>query len=81
MFRRMTLSIFGGALMAAVLAFGQTSMAACLGYCADRKAGGLEFDSCTITLDSKGEAIGDPVCFYTGVKIIDTEVAASQGGS
>jgi hypothetical protein len=75
----MTLSIFGGALFAAVLAFGQTAMAACQGYCADRRAGGLEFDSCTLTYDRNGTVI-DQQCFYTSVKIID-EVALEGGAS
>jgi hypothetical protein len=70
MFRRMTLSILGGAVFAVVLAFGQTAMAACQGYCADKQPGGLEFDSCQLTLNSQGEVIG-VTCFYTGVQILD----------
>jgi hypothetical protein len=76
MFRRTTLSILGGAVFALLLAFGQPTMAACLGYCADRIAGGGVFDSCVITLDRNGEAVSPPKCFYTSSKVVELDMVA-----
>lgn len=72
MFRRMAFSIFGGALLAVVFAFGQTGMAACEGRCPD-KIGGDDFDSCLVTYTCPRDSDcyeSNVRCFYTGV-IID----------
>jgi hypothetical protein len=63
--KRLAFSVFAGALVAMMLSLSSTTMAACLGYCADRQAGGGIFDSCIITLDRNNEAISQPQCFYT----------------
>jgi hypothetical protein len=76
MFRRMALSIFGGALLAVVFAFSQTGMAACEGRCADTQSGGQEFDSCLVTYTCPTGSPcyeSDVRCYYTGVKIVDPE--------
>lgn len=71
MFRRMILSIFGGALLAVVFAFSQTAMAACNGQCADTRPGGLEFDSCLLTYDEfNGFGYFYYRCFYTSEPVI-----------
>jgi hypothetical protein len=74
MFRRMALSIFGGALLAVVFAFSQTGMAACGELCPDTRPGGLEFDSCIVIYVSypDGSWAFDYTCYYTsGPVIID----------
>ena len=77
--KRLAFSVFAGALVAMMLSASSTTRAACLGYCADRIAGGGVFDSCTITLDRNGEAISQPTCFYTSPpRIIELEVV--EGG-
>ena len=74
MFRRMTLSILGGALLAVAFSFSQTAMAACEGRCNDTMPGGLVFDSCLVDYSCPP---GSPCievnirCYYTGVVIID----------
>lgn len=79
MIRRMMFSVLAGSLLAAVLTFGHSAMAACQGYCADRQPGGLDFDSCTLTIDRNGNVTGVR-CFYTGVRIID-EAMVMEGAS
>lgn len=74
MFRRMIFSIFGGALLAVVFAFGQTGKAACGDRCDDTKFGGLVYDSCVITYTcpSNGPCYeSGHQCFYTSEPIID----------
>lgn len=74
MFRRMILSIFGGALLAVALTFGQTAMGACDGRCPDTLPGGSVFDSCSITYVCPPDREcyeADVKCFYTGVTIIN----------
>jgi hypothetical protein len=77
MFRRMVLSIFGGALFAVALTFSQTAMGACqhqgINWCADTLPYGQVFDSCLVTYTCPaGEScyISDTKCFYTSEPII-----------
>ena len=74
MFRRMTLSIFGGALLAVIFAFSQPAEAACNGACPDTLDGGFEFDSCRL-IYVEDWSTGMPYftyrCYYTRVVIIE----------
>lgn len=73
MFRRMILSIFGGALLAGAFSFSQTAIAACDGRCPD-KNGGDVFDSCSITYTCPPNSPcyeSNVTCFYTGEPIIE----------
>jgi len=74
MFRRMTLSIFGGALLAVAFSFSQTAIAACEGRCADTMPGGLIFDSCLVdyTCPPGSPCVESNIrCYYTSEPIID----------
>jgi hypothetical protein len=74
MFRRMTLSILGGALLAIAFSFSQTAIAACEERCADTQAGGLVFDSCLVDYSCPPNSACVEVnvrCYYTGVLILD----------
>ena len=73
MLRRMTISIFGGALLAVALAFSQTATAACDGRCADTAPNGGVFDSCAITFTCPPQMEcyeSGTTCFYTSEPII-----------
>jgi hypothetical protein len=78
MFRRMILSIFGGALLAVALTFSQTAMGACrydgIDWCPATLPNGQTYDSClvTFTCPPAGECyISGLKCLYTGVTIIE----------
>jgi hypothetical protein len=79
MFRRMTLSIFGGALLAVVFAFSQPAEAACNGACADTVNGGWEFDSCRLkyVVDwATGLPYVTYTCYYTKEPVMIQEPTA-----
>lgn len=74
MFRRMILSIFGGALLAVALTFSQTALGACNDHCSDTLPGGSTFDSCSLTYTCPPGMecyLSNVKCFYTGVTIIN----------
>lgn len=71
MFKRMTLSIFGGALLAVVFAFSQPAEAACNGACPDTLGDGSEFDSCRLVYVDDYLPYFTYRCYYTKVVIIE----------
>jgi len=62
MIRKSILSILGGVVFAAVVAFAVTAKAGCYGLCADT-IGNYQYAGCTITLYDDGTGHVD--CFYT----------------
>ncbi len=74
MLKRSILSILGGMLLAAPLAFSLTANAACGGLCPDKDPkcpDGGRFDSCAMSYDSTTGREKDVKCYYTCVIVVD----------
>lgn len=64
MIRKSILSILGGVIFAAVVAFAAPAKAGCLGLCADT-IGDYQYSGCRITMYEDGSGYVD--CYYTHV--------------
>lgn len=64
MIRKSILSVLGGVILAAVVAFAAPVKAGCYGLCAD-SIGDYQYAGCTITIYDNGSGTVD--CYYTHV--------------
>jgi hypothetical protein len=77
MIRKSMFSLFSGTVFAALLAFGPSALAACDGYCADRRVDGGVYAGCIKYYDGN-DKLYDVKCAYTSSKVIDDDAAAVQ---